>query len=412
MKKKIVLLAFSHILVAVLTCSVTLFLIPRQIPVLENPTEATEASSEPTVPETRPRNPYATNPCKLEELEYLIQYHYYEDVDSTALQDGAASGMIEALGDRWSYYIPADEYDALVRDWNNAYVGIGIATRQWKEDSKIEEIMKVFEGGPAEEAGLQAGDLIVALDGHPVDGMSSDEASIYMYGPENSQVDVTVLRDGEELTLTVTRRYVQVPVAKGVLLENGIGLVVIEDFQSRSRREAVKAIEALLEQGAEKLIFDVRYNPGGTIEEMVKLLDYLLPEGPIYRSTDNMGQESVRQSDAQCLDIPMAVLVNENTYSAAEFFAAALSEYDAAVVVGTQTCGKGRYQQRFQMKDGSAVSLSTGQFFTPNGISLEGVGITPDVVVPVDETTAEAIYFDTLAPEEDPQLQAAVAALG
>lgn len=320
--------------------------------------------------------------------------------------------MIEALGDRWSYYIPADEYDALVRDWNNAYVGIGIATRQWKEDSKIEEIMKVFEGGPAEEAGLQAGDLIVALDGHPVDGMSSDEASIYMYGPENSQVDVTVLRDGEELTLTVTRRYVQVPVAKGVLLENGIGLVVIEDFQSRSRREAVKAIEALLEQGAEKLIFDVRYNPGGTIEEMVKLLDYLLPEGPIYRSIDNMGQESVRQSDAQCLDIPMAVLVNENTYSAAEFFAAALSEYDAAVVVGTQTCSKGRYQQRFQMKDGSAVSLSTGQFFTPNGISLEGVGITPDVVVPVDETTAEAIYFDTLAPEEDPQLQAAVAALG
>lgn len=333
-------------------------------------------------------------------------------MDSTALQDGAASGMIEALGDRWSYYIPADEYDALVRDWNNAYVGIGIATRQWKEDSKIEEIMKVFEGGPAEEAGLQAGDKLVAFDGHPVDGMSSDEASIYMYGPENSQVDVTVLRDGEELTLTVTRRYVQVPVAKGVLLENGIGLVVIEDFQSRSRREAVKAIEALLEQGAEKLIFDVRYNPGGTIEEMVKLLDYLLPEGPIYRSIDNMGQESVRQSDAQCLDIPMAVLVNENTYSAAEFFAAALSEYDAAVVVGTQTCGKGRYQQRFQMKDGSAVSLSTGQFFTPNGISLEGVGITPDVVVPVDETTAEAIYFDTLAPEEDPQLQAAVAALG
>ena len=412
MKKKIVLLAFSHILVAVLTCSVTLFLIPRQIPVLENPTEATEASSEPTAPETRPRNPYATNPCKLEELEYLIQYHYYEDVDSTAQQEGAASGMIDALGDRWSYYIPADEYDALVRDWNNAYVGIGIATRQWKEDSKIEEIMKVFERGPAEEAGLQAGDKLVAFDGQPATGMSSEEASTYMYGPENSQVDVTVLRDGEELTLTVTRRYVQVPVAKGVLLENGIGLVVIEDFQSRSRREAVKAIEALLEQGAEKLIFDVRYNPGGTIEEMVKLLDYLLPEGPIYRSIDNMGQESVRQSDAQCLDIPMAVLVNENTYSAAEFFAAALSEYDAAVVVGTQTCGKGRYQQRFQMKDGSAVSLSTGQFFTPNGISLEGVGITPDVVVPVDETTAEAIYFDTLAPEEDPQLQAAVAALG
>ena len=411
MKKKILLLAISHILVAVLTCSVTLSLVPRQIPILETPTEATEASAEPTVPETRPRNPYATNPCKLEELEYLIQYHYYKDVDSTALQDGAASGMIEALGDRWSSYIPADEYDALMREWNNAYVGIGMSVRQ-RKDNEEAEIAQVYEGGPAEEAGLQAGDKLVAFDGRPVTEMSSEEVSAYVYGPADSQVDVTVLRNGEELTVTVTRRYVQVPVATGVLLKNGIGLVTITDFQSRSRRETVKAIEALLEQGAEKLIFDVRNNSGGSIDEMVKLLDYLLPEGPIFRWVDNMGQESVSQSDAQCLEIPMAVLVNENTVSAGEFFTAALSESDAAVVVGTQTYGKGRCQQILQMKDGSAAYLSVGQVYTPHGAPLEGVGVTPDVVVPVDDETNEAIFIGMLAPEEDPQLQAAIAALG
>jgi carboxyl-terminal processing protease len=144
---------------------------------------------------------------------------------------------------------------------------------------------------------------------------------------------------------------------------------------------------------------------------MNKVLDYLLPEGPLFRSVDYSGRENVDYSDAKCLDIPMAVVVNLQSYSAAEFFAAALDEYDAAVIVGERTFGKGYFQNTFRLIDGSAVALSTGRYYTPKGECLEGVGITPDVPVEVDDETFAAIYYGTIAPEEDPQLQAAISAL-
>ena len=161
----------------------------------------------------------------------------------------------------------------------------------------------------------------------------------------------------------------------------GIGLVRIYNFDDRCADESVAAIEALMEQGADRIIFDVRNNGGGYAHEMVELLDYLLPQGDLFRTVDYAGRENVDTSDKACLDIPMAVLVNSESYSAAEFFAAALRDYDAAVIVGEQTSGKGYFQNTFKLNDGSAVALSTGKYFTPKGISLEGVGITPDVEI-------------------------------
>ena len=190
-----------------------------------------------------------------------------------------------------------------------------------------------------------------------------------------------------------------------------MGLVTIENFDSRCAEESIAAIESLLEQGAQKLIFDVRNNPGGYSDELVKLLDYLLPEGDLFRTERYDGQEHVDTSDASCLDVPMAVLVNADSYSAAEFFAAALQEYEAAVVVGTQTCGKGYFQTTYQLSDGSAVALSIGKYFTPNGVSLIDVGVIPDIPVEVDEETAADILYGRLEPQEDPQVQAAVNAL-
>ena len=381
MKKKILLLV-SYILVAALASAATLFLVPQE----------------------------AEAPCKLEQLEELIQERFIEEADTTAMEDAAAHAMIASLGDRWSYYIPASEYETHLEEMANAYVGIGITILQ-REDGSGLEIMIVNEGGPSQEAGLQVGDLIVAVDGNSVVGMPATEAKNYVRGVENTQVDITVIRDGEELTLPVTRRQIQVPVAEGVMLENSIGLVTIENFDSRCAEETIAAIETLLEQGAEKLIFDVRGNPGGYAHELVKVLDYLLPEGELFRTVNYAGREAVDRSDARCLEIPMAVLVNEDSYSAAEFFAAALSEYEAAIVVGTQTSGKGHYQNTFELKDGSAVGLSVGKYYTPKGVGLEEVGIIPDVVVPVDDETMAAIYYDRMEPEEDPQIQAAVEAL-
>ena len=162
---------------------------------------------------------------------------------------------------------------------------------------------------------------------------------------------------------------------------------------------------------AKALIFDVRNNPGGYAHELVKLLDYLLPEGELFRTVDYAGQESVDMSDANHLDIPMAVLVNRDSYSAAEFFAVALQEYEAALVVGEKTTGKGHFQSTFRLKDGSAVALSIGKYYTPKGISLEGVGIMPDVPAPVEDSIYADILYGQISPQEDPQIQAALAAL-
>jgi carboxyl-terminal processing protease len=195
------------------------------------------------------------------------------------------------------------------------------------------------------------------------------------------------------------------------MLEDKIGLVTIKNFDSRCAEETIAVVEQLLAQGAEGLIFDVRFNPGGYKKELVKILDYLLPEGVLFRSVDYSGKENTEMSDAQCLEMPMAVLINENTYSAAEFFAAALHEYGVAKLVGQPTTGKGHFQSTFKLSDGSAAVISIGKYCTPKGASLTDVGLTPDVLVEVDEETYAQIYYGELPPETDPQIRAALAAL-
>ena len=325
-----------------------------------------------------------------------------------ALEDAAANAMVEALPDRWSYYISAEEYASYLENKNNAYVGIGV-TIQAEEEGYL--ITKLSSGGPAEEAGLQPGDRMVMADGHSLVGVPVEECKGYVQGKEGTTVAITVLREGEALTFTVERRTVRTPVATGTMLDNQIGLVKIANFNSHCADETIAAVEALLEQGAQALIFDVRFNGGGYTKEMVALLDYLLPAVPVFRTVDYKGKESVDYSDADCVEVPMAVLVNGSTYSAAELFAAALAEYDVAVLVGEQTTGKGYYQVTYQLQDGSAVAISTGKYFTPKGVSLEGVGLTPGLYVAVDDQTAAGIYYGTLEPADDPQIQTAVNAL-
>ena len=346
---------------------------------------------------------------KLEQLEELILERYIGEADATLMEDAAAEAMIAATGDRWSYYISAADYQAYMDDMSNSFVGVGITIVAHEEGGYL--IVSVISGGPAEEAGLLPGDVIVAVDGTDAREMDMDTVSAMVKGEEGTFVDITVEREGQEVTLNVERRTVNVPVAEYQMLENNVGLVTIANFHVGCAEQTIAAIEALVDQGAEYLIFDVRYNGGGYAYELVDLLDYLLPEGELFRTVDYLGNEDVDYSDADYLDMPMAVLVNGSSYSAAEFFAVALSEYEAAVVVGEQTVGKGYFQVSYQLADGSAVSLSIGEYFTPKGNNLAGVGITPDVVVEVDEDTAYGIYLGTLAPEEDPQIQAAVAAL-
>lgn len=355
---------------------------------------------------TAPEKPIS----KLDALENLIENRFIGAVDKTEIENAAADAMVKALGDRWSYYIPADEFAAHQEQMNNAYVGIGVTITAAK-DSIGYEVTKVNAGGPAQEAGILAGDIIIAVEGQSCANMDVGTCQSLVRGEENTQLQLTILRGEAELPITVTRRHMEVPVAESVLLENGIGLVSIYNFDSRCADETIRAIEDLLAKGARALIFDVRFNPGGYKHELVKVLDYLLPEGPLFRSEDYTGNVAIDESDADYLDVPMAVLVNSESYSAAEFFAAALSEYEAAVVVGQKTSGKGYFQNTFELADGSAVGLSVGKYTTPKNVNLAGVGIMPDVVVEVDEQTAFGIYSRTLEPMEDPQILAAIEAL-
>ena len=347
---------------------------------------------------------------KLDNLANLIEAYFIGEADRTAMEDAAAAAMVDSLGDRWSYYMTASDYQAYQEQMQNAYVGIGITITMTEDESGF-EVLKVNKGGPAEDAGMIAGDVIVGIEGQSAAGMTTTEARDLVRGEEGTQVKLTVQRGEETIEMAVLRKTVQTPVAEYRMLEDQIGLVTIYNFDERCEQETLTAIEALLEQGAEALIFDVRNNPGGYKKELVRILDYLLPEGPLFRSENYAGTVTVDESDADYLDIPMAVLVNGDSYSAAEFFAAALDEYDAAIVVGTQTCGKGYFQSSFELDDGSAVGLSIGKYTTPNGVSLADVGITPEVYVEVDEETAFLIAAGTVDPAEDPQIQAAIAAL-
>lgn len=354
-----------------------------------------------------------TAPAAYSKLDQLADYMdtvFVEDVDRTELEDAAAAAMIAASGDRWSYYIPADEYQAHVEQNENAYVGIGITIRE-NDELKGFEIVEVTEGGPAAAAGLQKHDVLVKVQGQNCFELGMDETRNLVKGEEGTEVPISVMRDGEELSFMVKRMRVEVPVAIYEMLSSGYGYIQIKNFDSKCADETIAAIETLTQQGAKGIIFDVRFNPGGYQHELVKLLDYILPEGPLFKSESYTGEITVDQSDEKHIEIPMAVLVNGDSYSAAEFFAAALQEYDYAEVVGQQTSGKGHYQVTYRLNDGSAAAISTGRYYTPNDVNLEGVGIVPDVVVEVDEETAGKIYFGDIPKDDDPQIKGAISAL-
>jgi len=340
---------------------------------------------------------------KLERLADVIDRKFIAESNETQLQDAAAEAMIQALGDRWSYYISAEEYADHLDRQSNEYVGIGV-TVMAREDKTGYDIVEVNPDGPAKEAGVLAGDIVTHADGNFLGECTVSEVRGFIMGKKNTQVVLTVLRGNEKLEISVPRKVIHSKIVVSRMLEGNIGYIQIDNFHSGAGKETIEAVKALLDQGAEKLIFDVRGNPGGYVHEMVEVLDYLLPEGPLFRSVDYNGREDLDESDADCLEMPMAVLINGGTYSAAEFFAAALREYDWAVTVGEPTTGKGYYQTTIELGDGSAVQLSTGAYTTPKGVNLTEVGgLKPDVPAAPADTV--------VATEEDPQILAAMGAL-
>lgn len=391
----------SYILVAALSCVVTIVLV---LPTMKYYNSY--------VPLRAPTGELAEKADKLAELLNVIDTGYIGDADLTLMADAAAEAMVAATGDRWSYYISRAEMESYNSQKENAYVGIGI-TITTKDVSQGFLIERVEPEGSAQKAGILPGDILVEAEGQSLVGADSSLPGSIIRGEAGTEVTVKVLREGKTLTFTMKRMQIVEKVAEGTLLQGNIGYIIIKNFNERCASETIACIEDLLEQGATKLLFDVRFNGGGYKSELVDLLDYLLPEGDLFRSEDYRGTVETDTSNASCLQMPMAVLMNGYSYSAAEFFAAALEEYNWAFTVGQHTVGKGNFQVTIPLSDGSAVALSVGKYYTPiEGISLaDAGGLTPNILVEVDEETEALIYSGLLDPMEDPQVLAALEAL-
>lgn len=345
--------------------------------------------------------------AKTAEIGAYLDRFFIDDYDEEKLADAAASAMVEATGDRWSYYLTAEEKSSYDEQMQNAYVGIGVTITAQEELGGM-RIEAVTAGGPAEEAGLLTGDIITEVEGEKTLDLGMTGTRAKVRGEEGTFVTLTILRGEESFPVSVERRSIQTPVATYEMLDGQIGYIKIANFDTRCAEETNAAMDELIAQDAKALIFDVRNNGGGYKNELVKVLDKILPEGILFQSEDYQGSKQIDRSDADCIDLPMAVLVNQDSYSAAEFFAAAIQEYDWGTVVGTKTVGKGNFQTAFTLSDGSMLNLSIGKYYTPQGRSLTDTGITPDVEIALSDEDGAKLYYGQLEKADDAQLQAAI----
>lgn len=338
----------------------------------------------------------------------IVNTRFVGEYDKGETVDAALNGMIQGLGDRWSYYLNAENLASQNQRRNNRYVGIGVTVDY--SDPRGLTVLTVKKEGPAWQGGLVPGEIITAVDGFSLAGEAQQEGTVRIQGEAGTTVKLTVLNEaGEERQVELTRASIENDsVTSYTLLENGVGYVALANFYSGSGNQLIAAVDELVEQGATALVFDMRNNGGGYVHELTQMLDHLLPEGPIFRSQTKNGKEEVTYSDADCVDLPMAILVNGNTYSAAEFFAAQLKETEGSVIVGEPTFGKGFSQQTLDLVNGGALNISTGKYFTGGGVSLIGTGLTLDAEVVLDEEQTRSLLLGTLTPEEDPQLQKAL----
>lgn len=340
----------------------------------------------------------------------VVRARFVGDYEPSIAADAALDGLVTGLGDRWSYYVGAEGYQSLEEHRSNSYVGIGVSVAFTDERGLV--IVAVQKDGPADRAGLLSGEVITAVDGASIAGEERYNGSELIRGEAGTVVRLTVIAsDGSEREVNVTRAALHVEIVKSELLEeNGkkIGYVALSNFDSDAARDFNAAVDALVDQGAEGFVFDMRNNGGGYVTELTKILDHLLPEGPIFRWATRSGRTTVTKSDAACIDLPMAVLVNGDTYSAAELFAAQLQESVGAAVVGEETSGKGYSQQTFPLPNGGALNISTGKYTTGGGVSLVGTGVALDAEVALTDEEALLLRAGRLEHDMDPQLTAAL----
>lgn len=348
---------------------------------------------------------------KLSALESCVNEYFLFDTDgATAFKDGIYKGFMEALNDPYSCYYTAEEYDLLMESTSGSYSGIGVTVSQ-NAETKVITVVKPFEGAPGAEAGMLPGDIVTQVDGKDISGLDINTVVSYIKGEEGTTVKIQVYResDNDYHELTVTRAKIEVPTVEYEMLSDNIGYVQVTEFDDVTADQYIEAVDKLKSDGMEALIVDIRDNPGGLLDVVVKMLDYMLPEGTIVYTEDKNGEGDTYTSDAEhYFDLPLAVLVNGNSASASEIFSGAIKDYGIGTIVGTQTFGKGIVQNVLPFSDGSAIKLTVSRYFTPSGVCIHGVGIAPDIEVDLDEDLKTQI---SISHEDDNQLQEAIKAV-
>ena len=345
---------------------------------------------------------------------YLKNNYLYDDYDEEKMSDDAVAAYVEALDEPYTHYYSSEEFDSYLSGVEDSYVGIGVVISVDEDSNKI-VIIAPTEDSPAYEAGLLPGDYILAVDGTEYSGEQMDACvSAIKGGKEGTSVKIRIEHDGEQKDYDIKRRQISAKSVKTEMLEDNVGYVRITSFNTNEEgaeentfTEFKEQVDSLSAQGMEKMVIDLRDNPGGVLDVVCDIADYLLPEGVItYTETKNGDKEEYR-SDKNELNIPMAVLINGNSASASEILTGALKDYGRAAVIGENSFGKGIVQSVYPFYDGSGMSMTIAKYYTPNGVCIHGVGIAPDYEVKLPEEYKD-YYASSVPHQDDTQLQKAL----
>ena len=345
---------------------------------------------------------------KIKYLEHMIDEEYLGEISTDKLEEGVYAGLIYGLGDVYSRYYTKDEYEQESVTTEGSYVGIGVAMQKYTAGGV--QIVECYKGSTAEEAGVKVDDVITAINGEDITDTELSDVVSMIKDNEDKDVVLTIQRKGEDTQeITVKVSNVELPSVFGEMLDENTGYIQITEFKGVTVEQYEEVFAELKEQGMERLVVDLRDNPGGLLNVVCDILRDILPEGLIVYTEDKNGNRSEETCDGKNpLDMPLAVLVNGNSASASEIFAGAVKDYGIGTIVGTTTYGKGVVQSIRQLSDGSAVKLTIANYYTPKGNSINKTGIRPDVEV---ELSPELLNQEEITHEEDNQLQAALNSL-